>query len=547
MPSATSADVTLQIVRSAVNGVSKRVANNSTSYASRKVVKIGKNLAANPMLTEMDLLQTANWDLDWGGFNDSTYLSSLGLGWSSVTSVTYRIVVGDGSTSATATNNNLATCFVNTFESAQSATTPLEPSGHIYTQPTFRWRHDNSIGKDYPAFQLRVMSGSTVIYDSGVRKAPPRSKDGTYSWTAPIYPDMMTTRDGKVFATSNSYTWAVSMLDAKFTTYAAAPSKEFRLVSNGHLGETDSYGMIRARVRYFGPATVATTKWEGLIRVQAFTRPDFSGMPAGEAYVKDASQLGNEGEIDVNAVILGLKPGTYYVRAFIDTDGDLELNRWESWGYGNYVGTDNPALYAPRAYEIRRNGLMPEVDIFIEDMDTDKDALADAWEMSQTGKSLATRKAATGPTFFTTVNPDLATNLSPVTFGVTNSSPAYAPVTLMSALVSVAPPVAEGEVAVRIDAFSLVDGLDLTVTSDVRDISGGAQSAVVFSNTANVNVVLVAAKKPDFSDAVETIVETLTLSAQGTTEVKVPAEKIRDAIDKAGLGDAAFFKVKLEQ
>jgi uncharacterized protein (DUF2141 family) len=551
MPNATSSDVVLRFVRMSVNGVAKRTVNTTVYYASRLVMDLDKNLAANPLVTERDLLQTGNWDFDWNSFSNETYLSNLGLQKSAVTSIVYKVVVGDGSIAATVTNNNLATCFVNRFEegSTQSRTVPMEPIGHIYTQPTFKWRHDNTIGKDYPAFQLKVWSGTTVIYDSGVRKAPPRSQNGEYSWTAPIYPDMMTPQ-GKVFATSNSYTWSVSMLDAKFTAFNSAETKlDFRQVASGHMDQIDDYGMIRARVRYFGSTPTTNNTLKGLIHVQAFTTPDFSGMPAGEAYVKDLSQIGKEEAINLNAVILGLKPGAYYVRAYIDTNGNGEWDRWESWGYGNYVHTYNPALYTPRAYEIAINGQLPEAEIYIEDMDTDRDGIADSKEMA-TKNSLTTLKSATGPTFFTKVNPNLATSLMPLDFGDSASSPAYAPITLMSALAASSAdnvPVAEGDVTVRIDAFSLSDGLDLTVTSDVTEVSTRAKTIMTFSSSADVNVVLVAAKKPDFSDATEIVVDTLSLSAQGTTEMKVPAQKIRDAIDAAGLGDAAFFKVKLEQ
>ncbi len=553
MPNATSSDVVLRFVRVSVNGIAQRRVDTMVYYTSRLVMELNKNLASNPLVTEkdLDLLPVGKWDLDWNAFTNSTYLSNnLGLeSKDSITSVVYKVVIGTGSISATVTNNNLATCFVNRFENGatQSKTTPLEPVGHICAQPTFKWKHANTIGKDYPAFRLKVKSGTTLIYDSGVRKAPPRSQEGVYSWTAPIYPDMMTPK-GRVFATTNDYTWSVSMLDAKYTTFNDdEETTSFRLVASGYLDQIDDYGMIRARVRYFGSTPTANNALANLVRVQAFTTPDFSGMPAGEAYVKDLSNLGSESAIDVNATILGLKPGTYYVRAYIDTNGNGSWDKWESWGYGNYVHTSNPALYTPRAYEIAINGPLPEAEIFIEDMDTDRDGLADSKEMA-TKNSLTELKSATGATFFTRVNPDLATSLSPLNFGDSASSPAYAPITLMSALAAVDDtPVADGDVVVRIDDFSLDGGLDLTVMSDVTEVSTRAKTVMAFSSTADVNVILVAAKKPDFSDATEAIVETLSLSAQGTTEVKVPAEKIKATIDAANLGSAAFFKVKLEQ
>ena len=101
-------------------------------------------------------------------------------------------------------------------------------------------------------------------------------------------------------------------------------------------------------------------------------------------------------------------------------------------------------------------------------------------------------------------------------------------------------------VAVRIDSFSLADGLALSITSDVQAADANDQSVFVTTDSANVKVVLVAAGSPDFSNAKETEVKSITIRANVETKEIVSAEELRAAIDAAGLGDAVFFKVKLE-
>jgi hypothetical protein len=576
MPLQTMTDVRVRI---ALNGINGRGKYNST-YADDVVFDQRLDLAANPFLTEKNLLATGKLDLEWGTLG--TQASNLGFTLANVTRATYRIVLGDGTISSAVTNNSLSVAFVNVFDLNQPKCSLLSPKGTIYTQPTFEWTCNSEIGKAYPAFRLRVYtasSGGTLIYDSGNRHAPARNSDGRYVWTAPIYPDMMTP-NGQIFATTNNYFWTVSMLDAKFTTPLSSQGRqEFRQEASGQLGKISDYGMIKAKVRYFGPGSVATSKTNGLIRVQAFTSPDFTGMPAGEAMVKSVSQRASVGDIDPNAVIIGLKPGTYYVRAFIDSNGDASWSNWESWGYGNFVGAWDAALssvsrgqvsgaaagsafmFTPRPYTVAKGEEPPVAEIYIEDMDKDNDGLPDIWEYNQNA-SLLTLGSPRGPTFFTKVNPDLESTVKAYTkLNASSSGQTYAPITLMSTILSGSDPAATaagvgllsagssdaGNVAVRIDSFSLTDGLALSITSEVPASDANDLSIFVTTDSADVKVILVASDSPDFANAKETVVKTITIAANAEKNETVSAEDLRAAIDAAGFGDAAFFKVKLEQ
>jgi len=391
----------------------------------------------------------------------------------------------------------------------------------------------------------------------------------------------MMTPAGKKFTTTNNYFWAVSMLDAKFTTPLNSQGRqEFRLEASGELGKIADYGMLNAKVRYFGPGKIATGAVKGLIHVQAFTSPDFTGMPAGEAYVANTVGISSSSAMAPNATILALKPGTYYVRAFIDSDGDAKWSKWESWGYGNFVGAWDAALatvsrgqvsgaaagsafvFTPRPYTVAVGEEPPTADIYIEDMDSDDDHLPDIYEYDTEGGSLTKRSTPTGNTFFTKVNTNLATTVKAYTkLNASSSGKTYAPIMLMNSIISGSDMAAMAagidfftdslagaeNVAVRIDSFSLTDGLALSITSNVSATDASDQSIFVTTDSANVKVVLMASNSPDFAQAKESVVKSITIHANVETKEIVSADEIRAAIDASTMGDSAFFKVKLEQ
>lgn len=222
----------LRVVRTAVNG--ERIPG--APAFGEVVLDRTFNASLKPLLTEADLLADGQHDLDWGGvwpvWRD--VISGGDASFAAIESATYRVVIGNGTTSSVDDNNVIPVEFTNAFEPLddQTRTTPLTPSGVIDSaRPTFTWRHDNSIGKSYPAFQLRVWKadGTTLVYDSGIRKAPPQNPQGVYSWTAPLYANIITDKD-QIFTSGTDYKWAVSMLDAKFTTFRLGETKQdFRL------------------------------------------------------------------------------------------------------------------------------------------------------------------------------------------------------------------------------------------------------------------------------------------------------------------------------
>ena len=555
----------LRVFLDAVNGVSRLPNTYSTPIFDVPVIDTEFNANLRPLFTEADVLLAGQLDLDWGRVKDfpSVVLSSVTF--ANLSNVTYRVVAGNGSNRA----NLLPVEFTNVFEplAAQSPSTPLTPSGTIGSgRPTFTWRHNNTIGKSYPAFQLKVWKadGTTLVYDSGARKAPPRNERGVYSWTAPLYANMVTDQ-GQIFQTTNNYKWAVSMLDAKFTSFGPSePKKDFRLETSGASGSLSDYGSIELRVKYFGPGSVsssATVSRCGLIRVQAFDTPDFTGDPAGEAYVNDLATLSSISNMDVNARIIGLKAGTYYVRAFIDTNGDGVRQDWESWGYANYVGTEVASVYNPKELKIDSSVIdVPVSAIYIEDADTDNDGFPDVYEWEKNG-NLTSMNPATGNTFFTEINPDLLSvlqgyaNLNVSAGGA--SSPSI--LRMMSAATSSASGLdALGElisgigaventtdIAVTIESFSLEDGITVSIDPVVSAGAGGLVTVSSAPVAFNLELRYKATLADDGWDTVASVPLAVTANKPVTLtgdDLAVLREKIAEMKES---GAAGFFKVVL--
>ena len=534
------------------------------------------DLSTHPFLTEADLLAEGMLDLDWGTLNRA--FNNLATASAGLSNVTYRVVIGDGDVGTYANyGNNLSRMFSNLFE-ASTVQTPTVPDPKlaqmVYSgRPTFRWSHPNSINKAYPAFRLRIYAsdGSTVVYDSGPQRAPARDSKGMYEWTAPVYAGMVTP-SGHVLETAKNYYWAVSMLDAKFTAFSPnETTTPFRLSTSGILYDGKGYGSIAVRVKYFGPlvgslsAEATTTK--NLVRVQAFTSPDFSGTPVAEAYVTDVSTIASESVIATNAVLTGVaQGGTYYVRAYIDTDADGAKSDWESWGYACYVGDQSvKSVWTPKPVKVTYDSMMPDATVFIEDADTDGDDFPDAWEWNKNG-NLTAQDPITGDTFFAAVNPDLvpilgaynnvaaalgggsAGTLKGLRLGAAFSTPigrlmSASPMAAAGLLTSDGAEPPEETTAVRIKSFSLEDGLELEVvnTASVGDASG----LIVFAKEATVQLSLACATTPDFADAVEVPVKAITIKANDTTDdgVGVTAEELAEA--RANVPEARFFKAIL--
>ena len=359
-----------------------------------------------PVITEADIMNMASnaFDLDW----DSSVFSTNHLTLTEVigkwmppsgvpmkladgktpiafTNVYYTVYVGNDTIfPMSVTNANiLSKAIVRKFAAnrVKPTTIPgatlLEPPA-----PTFQWRCDDTT---YTAFRVKV-TGNGVDWTSDYTLMPPRDANGVYSWTPPLRIGAIVPGGTVEFKNGGTYTWEISTYNAKYRSDDWTSGGTF--VANILTNSTD-YATARVAVRYYGPDEVATS---GVIRVQAFTTPDFSGDPVGEGYVTDLTDINSTNAVKTaNATIVGLKAGSYYIRAFIDTDGNGNRSfwtsnadkhfYWESWGCYCTRDLKLGTIFTPRSITVGPNyGVNEIIPVYIEDCDTDRDSLPDAWE-----------------------------------------------------------------------------------------------------------------------------------------------------------------------
>ena len=378
-------------------------------YEQRVVLDRTFDPNGRDFLCEADFLADGEFDIDWS-YLRSEVVNASGVAQASlaVSNMTYLVVIGDGATSfrgpfgTNTTVNALATMVTRRFEVTRHAPVGENVEAIVHgARPTFRWSIPDeevwakAYGTSYTAFKLQILGeDGAVVYDSGVRRAPAQDGNGYFTWTADAYAGDQTSL-GKIFAAAGNWKWRVAMYNAKFKPTAARNevwSKQVAFsTSVGTQQETDdrNYSSLDVAVKYTGPVEVLgscakLSLTNGKVRVQAFTTADFSGEPVAQGYIADKAALTDVSDIRANGRLIGLPFGTYYVRAYIDTNGNFKKDVWESWGC------------AKAPVEIRPYQLAPIVGLYIEDADTDQDWLPDAWEMVHNG-SLGAQNAKVNP------------------------------------------------------------------------------------------------------------------------------------------------------
>ena len=352
---------------------------------------------AGAALTEADILADGALDLDWAHLQDEV-MNSRGV-WGEaldVNEVDYLVVIGDGVTSWRDGNDSnvvvkaLSQVVSRHYGASRRTAKAAEPSaaaGQVVraANPTFSWTIDEPQRSGYTAFKIQVSDAAgKLVYDSGLQPAPARDVNGRYTWSAPLFAGDKTTA-GKVYANDASYSWKVSMYNAKYRTdsFSAASTYLQATQTNGF-----DCGTARVAVKYFGPAETFEGK---TVRVRAFTSPDFTGTPVAGGYVAQpdsaASGLEASGKAIVeNCRLIGLPKGTYYLQAFIDSNDNGVCDPWESMGYlSDRSGATADWLNPVGLSFGDKVGEGDLAVIYIEDADTDGDSLPDAWEYAKYG------------------------------------------------------------------------------------------------------------------------------------------------------------------
>ena len=390
------------------------------------------------MISEADVIDAVGqkFDLDWDGWVSGYFTSQrMSDAVGEVTLVKYRVILGEGSYLGPLSNldtsyeSQTARVFTfpidRRFEVAVTRTKAVAVSpvggGVVYSaRPTFRWRLDEpptvtrGYGSSYTAFQIVLFDANDkIVYDSGFQRAPAKDANGEFAWTAPICAGALTPKGVKF--KNGTYRWQVQMYNAKFRNAVKAQwaSGTFALAAGLQQEVNDGgYGRIDVAVRYTGPSEVLAKCGNlgvsaGKVIVEAYDTPDFTGDPLAATVATDAAAIADAFNATNTVSLVGLKMGgTYYVRAFIDSNGNGAKDDFESWGCVNRIGEEDAVgCYEPKPVALATSLVhAPVVGLFIDDADTDQDWLPDAWEYAEAGwtgdwKEVCERqKAAVGGT-----------------------------------------------------------------------------------------------------------------------------------------------------
>lgn len=379
----------LRVVRFGVNDLFAHMAGISTEIRQRVVLEREYDSNARNFLHEGDFLQDGEFDIDWNNFDtevDSDHNVHTTVG-SAITNMTYLVVLDGGEGNETWLHlgddktiiNALHTVIERRFETVRSNPQGLAPLGSVEhgARQTFVWSMPNeeawakAYGSSYTAFRLQVQSeAGELVYDSDVRRAP-IMKNGRFEWTAPLYLPKV-----------GNWKWRVTMYNSKYKPIPLerwwSAWASFSTAINAQQDMNDhNYSSIDVAVKYSGPEVVldklADEDAEGKLYVQAFASADFSGDPLAQTVLTDKVSVTNAVDPLANCTLIGLdNKSTYFVRAFIDSNGNGVLDPFETWGR------------APSGINIDQMR-PPRVEIFMSDFDSDRDGIPDSFEYASYG------------------------------------------------------------------------------------------------------------------------------------------------------------------
>jgi hypothetical protein len=355
------------------------------------------------ILTEADFLNDGEFDIDFANFREEVLKNKAVyelLGDARVeddmnlTNVCYAVVIGSDNkiafeSTSDETPLNASTYFISRRFDKACATPVIGGATEIVygARPTFVWSMPgesawaSQFGSSYTAFRIEIVDEkNTLIWDSGIRRAPAMNSQKQFVWTADISAGSLTAL-GKMFECSGVYKWRVQMLNSKFSDSASAKWSDYAdivpMVNTAQEVNDHGYSAIKVAVKYAGPQN-ALEKYKalsakGAVVVQAFTTAGFAGNPESQSVVTNDVEVLEDNL--PNVVLRGLPAvGTYFIRAFIDSNGNGKCDDWESWGYtAEAVNLDTSLVKAP------------VVGLWIEDADTDGDWLPDAYEYAVAG------------------------------------------------------------------------------------------------------------------------------------------------------------------
>ncbi len=251
------------------------------------------------------------------------------------------------------------------WPATQSKPYLIYPRGErlIYARNKLKWTMDTASSRYH--LQIVRSDGATVLDDYYI--PPNYSPDGIFTADMPL----MASELG-----NGVYFWRI----AGMTPYGASEWSDWQTFEVNLTTDAGSRG-ISGKIIYYGkvPAT--------RIVVEAFASQFFDGEPEARMIL---SLPATADPLKSNFTLMGLRPGVYSVRAYLDTapafsmGANGSLDSWESYGFIKNTFS-NSTDYAPESIDLLTQRIQLERSMVIRDQNTDNDELPDAWEMAHFG------------------------------------------------------------------------------------------------------------------------------------------------------------------
>jgi hypothetical protein len=256
--------------------------------------------------------------------------------------------------------------FSTDYAPSMSVPVPVWPVGAewTYAQNELRWTQDD----DCTEFEIEIardIAFTNVIFSQRDVAPAPYAGDGTTRHTLPIYA-------GDDLMTNGVYYWHVRTFNGRFpagSAYSSPGSMTVNLVDYG-----SGPFSISGDVGYFGKVT------NSHFVVQAFASPGFGYVPAAQMTISNTSDAVGWPQNELPFTLSGLHAGSYYVRSFLDQDGDKKKADWESSGFVQITA------YTPESLSVPVSVTDKWLPVWL--ADTDNDDIADDWEYQYLGELL---------------------------------------------------------------------------------------------------------------------------------------------------------------
>ena len=177
------------------------------------------NKAVNQCLHEGHFISDGGFDIDWDHFSDEVVDGpGVRASYAEITNVVYMVTFGNDPTSYDNRDSNtvirmLPVTINRRFAVRRSIPTPVFAKTNS-NDIEFAFRIDDEdtwasqFGTTYTAFRVKVLNGSTELWNSGFVRLPPRDDSGVYHYKVDAPSSI---------SSASSLTWRVAVYNSKFS------------------------------------------------------------------------------------------------------------------------------------------------------------------------------------------------------------------------------------------------------------------------------------------------------------------------------------------